>query len=67
MNKKKKSLLFGQLNLLPEFEHHHLESPDLRKRDSSGVKTRCEDGERTSIYRGYASSIALNIQETKVT
>ena len=26
------SLLFGQPNLLPELEHHHLESPDLRRR-----------------------------------
>ena len=29
------SLLSGQPNLLPELEHHHLETPDLRKRAST--------------------------------
>ena len=35
------SLLFGQPNLLPELEHHHLETPDLRKR-AKYIK-RCKD------------------------
>ena len=35
------SLLFGQPNLLPEMEHHHLETPDLRKR-AKYIK-RCKD------------------------
>jgi len=35
------SLLFGPPNLLPELEHHHLESPDLRKR--AKYLKRCKD------------------------
>ena len=35
------SLLFGQPKLLPEMEHHHLETPDLRKR-AKYIK-RCKD------------------------
>ena len=35
------SLLFGQPNLLPELEHHHQESPDLRKR--AKYLKRCKD------------------------
>ena len=35
------SLLFGQPNLLPELEYHHLEIPDLRKR--AKYLKRCKD------------------------
>ena len=35
------SLLFEPRNLLPELEHHHLESPDLRKR--AKYLKRCKD------------------------
>ena len=35
------SFLFGHLNLLPELEHHHLESPDLRRR--AKYLKRCKD------------------------
>ena len=51
------SLLFGQPNLLPELEHHHLESPDLRKR--AKYLKRCKD----TMWRRWTDDYLRGLRE----
>ncbi|XP_074629800.1 uncharacterized protein LOC141887949 [Acropora palmata] len=51
------SLLFGQPNLLPELEHHHLESPDLRRR--AKYLKRCKD----AMWRRWTDDYLRGLRE----
>ena len=50
-------LLFGPPNLLPELEHHHLESPDLRKR--AKYLKRCKD----AMWRRWTDEYLRGLRE----
>ena len=51
------SLLFGPPNLLPELEHHHLETPDLRKR--AKYLKRCKD----TMWRRWTDDYLRGLRE----
>ena len=51
------SLLFGPPNLLPELEHHHLETPDLRKR--AKYLKRCKD----TMWRQWTDDYLRGLRE----
>ena len=51
------SLLFGPANLLPELEHHHLASPDLRKR--AKYLKRCKD----AMWRWWTDDYLRGLRE----
>ena len=51
------SLLFGPPNLLPELEHHHLESPDLRKH--AKYLKRCKD----AMWRRWTDEYLRGLRE----